>query len=450
MYAKDTIAAVATPPGTGAIGIVRLSGPDALAIAARLFVAADPSRKPAPRLQYGHVVEESGELIDEVLLLRMPGPQSYTGEDCVEIHCHGNPLVLRRVLARCLELGARAAEPGELTKRAFLNGRLDLVQAEAVAELISAKTDAAARTGLRHLSGALSQELAAIRDVLVELKAHAEVLIDFSEEEIDLRPEQLLAAVDAASARIAKLLATFATGSLLRNGLHVALVGRPNVGKSSLLNALLRRDRAIVTPIPGTTRDVITESIDIGGIPVVLADTAGLRQQPDEIEQLGIERSRQQAAEADVVLAIFDLSSPLVADDRSVLDSLADAPRLLVANKRDLPAAWAAQDLGAEMIEVSALTGAGLEDLRRAVVELAGGDRIDPAEPVLTLVRHRDALQRAAESLRLVRASIEGGAPMDATAVDIQTAVEHIGGITGEVTTDEVLDRIFREFCIGK
>ena len=428
MYANDTIAAIATPPGAGGIGIVRLSGPRAVAIAELLF---SPGRTAASaeshRLRHGHIVDATGEPIDEALLVVMLAPHSYSGEDVVELQCHGSPVVLRLVLERCLEGGARLAEPGEFTKRAFLNGRIDLVQSEAVAELITARTEAAARAGMRHLSGRLSTALAELRAALVEIKARAEVMIDFSEEETDVSPDLLLAGVETARARVDGLLQSFGTGRLLRNGIHLTLVGRPNVGKSSLLNALLGRDRAIVTPVPGTTRDVIAESVDIQGIPVVVADTAGIRAGGDMIESLGIERTRREAAAADAVLVVLDRSEPLGPDDLSVLAEARPTAVLVVVNKSDLPAAWQPPCTKAvaalPWVEVSAATGAGVDRLRQAIVDLAGGGVIDPHAPLVTLVRHREALARALDALVLAHASLLADAPIDATTVDIQAAV---------------------------
>lgn len=453
MYRRDTIAAIATATGAGGIGVVRLSGAEVDTIAARLFVPRAPGPLRSREMRLGQAVDQAGEAIDQVLAVRMPAPHSYTGEDVLELHCHGGALVLRRILARCLECGARAAEPGEFTRRAFLNGRLDLVQAEAVAEVISARTEAALRTGMRHLSGALSAALGEIRDGLVGIRAHTEALIDFAEEEIDIAPQAVAAEVDAVLAAVERLIASHARGRLLREGFRVALLGRPNAGKSSLLNALLGRERAIVTPIPGTTRDVIAESLEIDGVAVVLADTAGVRAHPDEVERLGIERARSEAAGADAVLLVLDRSQPLGGDDHSLLEETA-APGLVVVNKTDLAPAWDPGDLAdprrRPRVEISALTGAGLDALRGAIGSLVSGADVDPEAPVVTVLRHREALERARASLLLARQSLAGGTPIDVAAVDIQAAVEHIGSITGEVTTEEVLDRIFREFCVGK
>jgi tRNA modification GTPase len=454
LYVKDTIAAIVTPPGSGGIGVIRLSGPAAVSISADIFMPSHAAAPSSHRLRHGILADPDGEPIDEVLAAVMYQPRSYTGEDVVEFHCHGSPVVLAQALGLCLRAGARLADPGEFTKRAFLNGRLDLVQAEAVGELIASRTAAAARTSLRHLAGALSRELAEIRAAMLAVKARAEALIDFSEEELDLDPTKLLSDIDAARARVDALVASFQRGHLLHQGAHLVLVGRPNVGKSSLLNALLGRDRAIVTAVPGTTRDVLAESVEINGIPVVIADTAGLRAEAEGIERMGIQRARDEAAAADGVLLVLDGSAPLQADDHSALAASGGTPAIAVVNKRDLPPAWDPVVLdqlrGIPLVQVSALTRAGIADLQDAIARLLGAAEIDAHVPMVTLIRHRDALQRVGESLGLARNALAQRAPIDLVAVDIQIAVEHIGSVTGEITSEEVLDRIFSEFCIGK
>ena len=457
MYAEHTIAAIATPPGAGGIGIVRLSGPLCVAIAA----AVVQTHLPAPQwvshhLYRGRIVDAAGAVLDEALAVLMRAPHSYTGEDVLELHCHGSPVVLRHVLARVLGCGAVAAAPGEFTKRAFLNGRLDLAQAEAVIDLIRARTAGAAQVAAAHLGGALSAHLEALRDATIRLKALLEAQIDFSEEDVTIAPAELLALVADCTGRVETLRQSYAHGKLVRDGIRVAIVGKPNAGKSSLLNALLGEERAIVTPIAGTTRDVIEEAAEVDGIALVLADTAGLRpvEHADPVERLGMQRTTGAIAAAQVVLAVLDASRPPDAEDRAVLDSVAGLPKVVVLNKIDLGAAVfdaAALAGGAPVVQVSATERRGLADLRRALVDAVAGGTVPEQEgPVLTNARHYAALTQACASLELARDAIGAGRPPDLVAVDVQDAIDHIGAITGVVSSEDVLDRIFAEFCIGK
>ncbi len=458
MYADDTIAAVATPAGPGGIGIVRVSGSLSAAIAARVFAAARPVVSwQSHHLYQGRIVGEGGETLDAGLAVLMRGPSSYTGEDVLELHCHGSPLLLRAVLAQIMRCGARLADPGEFTRRAFLNGRLDLVQAEAVRDLIEARTLAGVKLAARQLGSELSLCLDALREQLVGLKALLEVQIDFSDEEVNVTPQQLLMSVDTCSATIRDLVATFAHGIMLKEGVRVAIVGKPNVGKSSLLNALLGEERAIVTPLPGTTRDTIDAAADFGGLPVVLTDTAGLREcgRADAVERLGMERTSMKMAESQALLVVLDASCPLDNFDRAVMKAAEEIPHVLVLNKIDLPpcmdesAAGVAN--GAEVVRVSARARTGLSTLRQALVKLVdNGDGHDHRAPALTNLRHRDALQKALHSLDLARASVGAGQPPDLVAVDVQDAIDHIASITGAISNEDVLDKVFSQFCIGK
>ncbi|GIW42467.1 MAG: tRNA modification GTPase MnmE [Candidatus Binatia bacterium] len=456
MYVADTIAAVATPAGPGGIGIVRLSGPDALAIGLRLFRFSRPVPRPqSHRLYPGTVLDRTGRALDRGLFVVMLGPRSYTGEDVVEFHCHGSPLLLRLLVRECCALGARPAERGEFTRRAFFNRKIDLVQAEAVAQLVGAKSEGAVRAGAEQLAGALSAGLAEVRESLLSLEAHLEALIDFPEEDLELEPQALLRELERVAAKLRDLAASFERGRLLREGLRVVLVGKPNVGKSSLLNALLGTERAIVTPIPGTTRDVIEESVEIEGIPVVLCDTAGLRSDPDEVEKLGIDRTRARLESADGVVVVLDRSSPLDVEDLGVLEEARSRRGVLAVNKCDLAGAWeprllAEQAAGKEIVELSAKTGQGLDRLLDALARCFMLTEASEPGPTLTLARHRDLVEKARSAVERAREALASGIPPDAAAVDIQAALEHIGCLTGEVTTEEVLDRIFSEFCVGK
>lgn len=458
MYADDTIAAIATPPGPGGVGIVRVSGSLCTGIVDRIFVRRSATAEwRSHHLYQGQIVDRDGGVLDQALAVRMAGPHSYTGEDVLELHCHGSPVLLRRVLARVLDCGARLAEPGEFTKRAFLNGRLDLAQAEAVIDLVRARTTAAAALATQQLTGHLSNSLNGVRSDLIRLKALLEAQIDFSEEDVVVEKDELLAVLDQCLEPVKVLIETYSQGHLVREGLQITIVGKPNVGKSSLLNALLGRDRAIVTPVPGTTRDAIDESADFDGIPVILSDTAGLRrrERADAVERLGMERTTAKMAQSEVLLVVLDGSAPLDGEDHAVLKQAADVPQIVVLNKSDLPKRITADALRNEIGErqvatVSAKEGSGLGELRRSVVTLVTGGATMNGAPVLSNLRHADALEKACVSLTFARESIRAARSPDLIAVDVQDAIDYVGAITGAVTSEEVLDRIFGEFCIGK
>ena len=458
MYAGDTIAAVATATGAGGIGIIRVSGPLSTAIAARVFApSATAAKWESHRLYHGQLRAADGHVLDEGLAVVMRGPRSYTGEDVLELHCHGSPVLLRRALSEVLRCGARLAEPGEFTRRAFLNGRLDLAQAEAVLDLVRARTAAGAALAAQQLGGRLSEHLAGLRAYLTDLKALIEVQIDFSEEEVDISASQLLSTIDKCLVTIQDLINTFERGAILRDGLRAAIVGKPNVGKSSLLNALLGEDRAIVTAVAGTTRDTIDETADFDGVPVVLSDTAGLRdpERADALERLGIERTAAKIAQAQVLLKVLDAAAPLDEEDFAMLKAAAATPQVVVLNKIDLPQVVSEQEVrrlaDGPIVSVSATKRRGLAGLRRAVVgQWFNGDGPTAQAPVLASVRHRDALEKARHALALARAAICRGHPPELVAVDVQDAIDHIGTITGKVTSEDVLDQIFSEFCIGK
>jgi tRNA modification GTPase len=456
MYVADTIAAIATAPGPGSIGVVRVSGSQALAVAQQLLRAAVPPERWVPnRLYHGVIVDPAGRAADEALAVLMRAPRSYTGEDVLELHCHGSPVVLRHVLALALSCGVRLAEPGEFTRRAFVNGRLDLTQAEAVFDVVRARGTAAASMAVAQLTGSLSRELAEIRENLVQLKSLLEAQIDFAEEDFEIDPTSVRALVDAAEGAMQGLLRSYEAAKVVRDGLKVVIVGKPNVGKSSLLNALLADDRAIVTPHPGTTRDTIEETVEFAGIPVVLTDTAGLRplENADPVERLGIARASSKLAEAEVCLVVLDVSAPLDADDESVLAFDTASPKIVVFNKIDLPRAAASDRISAlrreyPTVEVSAKNGEGLDRVREAVLGVIGGAPRE--QPALANLRQHDALAKAVESLALARQSLDAGRPPDLIAIDVQDAIDHVGAITGAVTSEEILDRIFSQFCVGK
>jgi tRNA modification GTPase len=457
----DTIAAISTPIGEGGIGIVRLSGPQAPEILGRLF---RPTRQPVgelgPRLlHYGHVVDPAdGQIVDEVLAVHMPAPQTYTRQDVVEIQGHGGIVALRRILALCLRLGARLAEPGEYTARAFLHGRLDLAQAEAVLDIIQARTDVSLRAAMGQLAGRLSGRLRDVRAGLLEVLAYLEASLDFAEDEIperEIGPDLVRAGDD-----LRALLAEAERGIVYRQGVRVAIVGRPNVGKSSLLNRLLRTNRAIVTDIPGTTRDTLEETLNLEGVPVVLVDTAGIATATeDPIERLGIERSRAALDQADLALLVLDAGEPPGGADREIAALLNGKPAIVVLNKIDLPAGKGRQAAGgaatlvpaAPSVPVSALTGAGLDDLEAAIVEAVfTGRAIANGTPLVTSQRHKEALCRALEHVEAAHAAHDEGRWPDLVAIDVSAAVRALGEITGQTASEELVETIFASFCIGK
>lgn len=453
----DTIAAISTPPGQAGIGIIRLSGPQAQAIAARIFRPLSGSCPPYPshRLLLGHIVSpKDGRVLDEVLLSCMHGPHSYTREDVVEINCHSGYAVLQAILRLVLEQGARLAEPGEFTLRAFLSGRLDLTQAEAVLAMIQAKSEAGLKVAATHLAGGLGRQLTVLRQNLLDVLARVEADLDFGEEVPDLHLPDLAPPIEAVAQDAFRLASSYGQGRLLREGLQVVLAGRPNVGKSSLLNQLLQSDRALVTDIPGTTRDVIAETLVIQGLPVCLLDTAGLRQARDRVEELGIQRTQEHLDRADLVLYLMDASQPWQPEDQTSLERLAGRPALLLLNKCDLPARLTPRDLPVDwphpVLSLSALTGEGLPALKEAIFQAAMGSAASPSPQVITQERHFQHLERCRERLHQALEVITSGQPPELLALELQAAIAELGAILGLEIGEEVLDRIFSQFCLGK
>jgi len=450
---EQTIVAPATAVGEGGIGIVRVSGTSAEAMLQRFFRSPGAvDQFESHRLYYGHIFDPDGAPIDEVMAVIMRAPRSYTGEDVVEVHCHGGPLIIRRILDLFIEAGLRLAHPGEFTLRAFLNGRLDLTRAEAVIDVIRSRSEAAGQLALRQMDGALSRVVYSLRDRLVEHLALVEAHIDFPEEDISPPTIARLAEdVDAVSSEIDRLLAGFDSGRVLREGLNVLILGRPNVGKSSLLNALLGESRAIVTDIPGTTRDTVEESLEIAGIPLRLIDTAGVHDTSDLVEAEGVRRAGLRAETADLVLFVIDGSQPVCDDDLLALEMAKDKRCLLVVNKSDretLELTPPFTDL--EAVPLSAKTGSGLDGLKEKISTLffSGGEISES-----TLVsdrRHREALLRANEALTRFREAISATHDPEFLALDLKEALQALGEITGETTPDDILDKIFSRFCIGK
>ena len=453
----DTIAAIATPLGEGGLAVIRISGATALAVADRSFVphgraAMKPSAAATHTLHYGHVVRH-GRVVDEVMAAVLRAPRTFTREDVVELSCHGGLLAAKSVLDTVLENGARLAEPGEFTKRAFLNGRIDLAQAEAVADLIHARTDLALTAANEQLAGKLSQRINQLRDELLRTLAHIEAHLDFPDEDIspDTR-ETLLGRLERAQRFMEELLHTADEGQLLRRGIRAAIVGRPNVGKSSLLNQLLGRDRAIVSAIAGTTRDTIEETANIRGIPVIFIDTAGLRTSGDPLEIEGMRRSRLALARAELILHVLDHSEPLTREDEIYLADFAAKQRIIVRNKADLPGRLdLPPDVGGSIVEVSCTTGAGFEALKDAIKQLvwAGEIRAEMLE-VMINSRHQGALRRAHEANGRTLAALRGNLTLELAAMDLRIAVNAVGEVVGKTSTEDLLDSIFSQFCIGK
>lgn len=458
-FQEDTIAAISTPLGEGGIGVIRMSGKAAIAIADALFVSPSKGKKlkdlPSHTVHYGHIYDpETQEPVDEVLVTLMRAPKSYTREDVVEISSHGGFISLKRILDLVLKGGARLAEPGEFTKRAFLNGRIDLSQAEAVIDIIQSRTELSHKVAVRQLEGRLSQKVRAIRDALKHLTALVEASIDFSEEDIEvISPEALDSGIGEALESIDFLIETAEEGQILREGLSLVIVGKPNVGKSSLLNVLLEEERAIVTPIPGTTRDVIEESLNLKGVPVRLLDTAGIRNTEDPVEVQGVLRSKNLLEKADLVLWVLDSSSPLTQEDLDILELVKEKKVLGVLNKIDLPSKIGKEEAGQLLagipwVKISAKEKSGIETLKDLIFEMVVKT---PVESVwVTNIRHKNALIKAQQSLLKARESIAQRMSGEFIAVDLRAALDSLGEIIGETTTEDILTEIFSTFCIGK
>ena len=461
MILSDTIAAIATPRGEGGIGIVRVSGALAVPIACKIFRSPrgiSPDEFSTHTLNYGHVVHPtSNAVVDEVMLGVMLAPKSYTAEDIVEFNCHGGVIPLQRVLELTLHAGARLAEPGEFTKRAFLNDRLDLVQAEAVVDVIRSKTELNFRVAIDQLSGRLSQGINALSDRLANLLAEVEASIDFPDEDLDfIDAASMRKSVEAILEGLNRLMATASDGKILREGIHVAILGKPNVGKSSLLNALLQEERAIVADIPGTTRDTIEESLNLRGIPLKLIDTAGIHQTADFVERQGVARSKSYIDAADLLLVMFDASQPLTGADAQLLEAVNCRNAIFVLNKVDLPIVTTSADLQSlapmgSIVQTSVLHGDGIEALKTAIIKkiLKGRETVREGL-IVTNLRHYEALRRARVALEQARDGLSQALPPDLIAVDFRTSLDCLGEIVGVTTTEDILDRIFSQFCIGK
>jgi len=457
---EDTIAAIATPIGTGGIGIIKISGPEAWAMGRHIFqLSGSQETIQSHHLYHGHIVEPgTHKTVDEVLVSFMRGPATYTREDVVEINCHSGLAVLDRILELVIRAGARLAEPGEFTRRAFLNGRIDLTQAEAVLDLVSSKTRRSLHLASEHLKGGLHTIITEIRSHLLETSAMVEAAIDFPDEDLEILAETDLAARVRQQVKepITSLLEHYEDGRILREGLSVIIAGKPNVGKSSLLNNLLRSNRALVTPVPGTTRDVIEESLSLRGIPLRLVDTAGLRQPDDLVEKLGMEFTRERLSQADLVLFVLDRSSSLTSEDLKIYEDIDSKPRVVVLNKIDLdphPDFGAISDRFPEdtLVEISALYGDGMEQLKDAVFHTILGRRLDTeTSAVAPNLRHKLCLERSLEAVNRALQLLDSESSAELIALEVQEALAHLGEVIGLTTTEDLLDQIFSQFCLGK
>lgn len=463
MHLNDTIAAISTPQGCGGIGVIRLSGPRAVDIAAKFFKPSGSTRLKYAKSHTIHFgrIENRGETIDEAMASVFLAPKSYTGEDVVELSAHGGPVILDRIMKLLLSSGARSAGPGEFTYRAYMNGKLDLAKAEAVAGLISSRTELAAKAAFDVLKGSLSRKMSALKKQLVDLLSKIEVKLDYAEEDIEfVNKKQAVKEINSLILETNKLLKTYSKGRILADGLRTTITGKPNTGKSSLLNALLERERAIVTDVPGTTRDVIEETLDIGGIPVMISDTAGLRADPrDKVEKIGHELASESLKNAGLVLCLVDASRPLGREDAhvaGVLRSLGAEKRTIVLlNKSDLPSGVSAGEVkrlfkGFPLfLKISALNGSGIGVLEKHIVSSAKA-AYKPGEPVIARQRHFEALSNAVKSLEGAKKSSETGYTEEISAFHLREALNYFGVITGETATEEILDNIFKNFCVGK
>jgi tRNA modification GTPase len=454
----DTIAAIATSMGEGGIAIIRVSGDKALSIVSKIFKGKNEralSDIKTYTMRYGYIIDENNEHIDEVVVSFMKGPRSFTAEDTVEINCHGGVIATNKILKEVVKNGARIAEPGEFTKRAFLNGRIDLSQAEAVIDIIRAKTELSMKSALVQSEGGISKEIKKLRDTLLSTIAHIEATVDYPEDDLEeVTADMAVIQLEQIRKDIEELISTSEEGKILREGLSTVIVGKPNVGKSSLLNALIRENRAIVTDIPGTTRDVIEEYINVSGVPIKIVDTAGIRETEDIVEKIGVQKSKEKIDEADLVLLILDWSRALDEEDKEIIYHIKDKKYIVLLNKSDLDGKIEKDDLKAlnskYIVNISAKTGEGLTEVKSIIKELFFKGEINTNNVIITNTRHKEALFRAKESIISSIDTLNNTFAIDLASIDIRNAWSYLGEITGDSLEENIIDKIFKEFCLGK
>lgn len=455
----DTIAAISTVLGEGGISIIRISGDKSLHIANKIFKGVNGKDLMDMRpysMRYGHIMElETGDILDEVLVSYMKAPRSFTAEDTIEINCHGGVTPTKKILQEVIKAGARVAEPGEFTKRAFLNGRIDLAQAEAVIDIIRSKTDLSMKSAVKQSSGVISKEIGGIRNKLLQVIAHIEATVDFPEEDLEeATGNEVKDTLKEVESEIDRLLATAEEGKLIREGLNVVIVGKPNVGKSSLLNSLLKENRAIVTEVAGTTRDVIEEYINLDGIPIKIIDTAGIRETDDIVEKIGVEKSKEKISEADLIILMLDSSRELDEEDKEIINYVKDKKHVVLLNKSDLSGKIKEDTLEnmnlKNLIKVSAKTGYGLSELKEFIKQLFFNGEVNTGSILITNTRHKEALIRAKESCNAAVYTLNNTLAIDLASIDIRNAWLKLGEITGDTLEEDIIDKIFSEFCLGK
>ena len=452
----DTIAAISTPRGEGGIGIIRISGDKSFEILDRIFNTKNPNRDLGfYKFNYGFI-HDNGKIVDEVMVVRMKAPKTYTCEDVVEINCHGGHLISEKVLELVLKNGARHAEQGEFTKRAFMNGRIDLSQAEAVMDIIHGKTEKSISLSLEQLRGDLRDKIASFKKALLDVTAHVNVVLDYPEEGIDdPLPSNLRENLENVYAEADRLISSYDKGKKIKEGIKTVIAGKPNVGKSTLLNSLLKEERAIVTHIPGTTRDVIEEIINIKGIPLVLTDTAGIRKTEDIVENIGVEKSKKFIENADLVLLVLDASRELESEDREVIEEIQNHNKktIVLLNKIDLERKIELDEFGLEnILEISAKDNIGIEDMEERIYSYIVEENVEDSSEklIITNIRHKTALEKTKDAIRNIFETIDAGMPMDLISVDLKEAFDSLSEITGEISSEDILDHVFGNFCVGK